>query len=118
MPGRVSGARGEGGGMRAAGAASVDRDHHAGRLDDRISVLALLELELVDRLVGDRGRDHVAAADIEADMRGRLSLRHLDDLALEVVAGAGLHDVTPWVGAADATPLLGPGNGRVEQRIC
>jgi len=32
---------------------SVDRDHHVGRLDDRIGLLADGKLQLVDCFVGD-----------------------------------------------------------------
>src|SRR5262245_44534401 len=72
-------------------AVSVDPDHHAGGLDDRVGALAFLQLEVIDRLVGDRRRHHVAAAEIEPDVRRGLALLHLDDRALEDVARADLH---------------------------
>src|SRR5258706_2264941 len=69
-------------------------DHHVRRLDHRPRRVADLEAEIVDRLVGDRCRDHGAAADLDADVRGGLALAELDDLALELVARAELHDGT------------------------
>src|ERR1700679_4394009 len=51
---------------------SVHADHHVGRLDDRVGLLAFRQLQLVDRLIGDRRRHQRAAADVDADMaRGR-----------------------------------------------
>src|SRR5262249_50638398 len=69
---------------------SVDRDHHVRGLDDRVGGLAACQLEVVDSFVGD-GRRNDRAPDIDAHMRGRLPLLHLDDLALENVACAELH---------------------------
>ena len=40
---------------------SVEADHHVGRLDDRVGLLALLQLQLVDRFIGDRRGDRHAA---------------------------------------------------------
>jgi len=65
----------------AAGAASsacagpsalVDSDHHVGRLDHRVGLLALFELEFVDRFVGDRRGDD-GSADVDAHMGGGLA---------------------------------------------
>src|SRR5262249_37739830 len=70
---------------------AVEPDHDVRRLDDGIGLLADLEAELVDRLVGDRGGDH-GAVHIQPDMRGGGALLDLDDPALEPVPGADLHD--------------------------
>jgi hypothetical protein len=51
-----------------------------------------LDAEFVDRLVGDRGGDDLAVADIDADMRGGRPLLDVDDGALELVVCADAHD--------------------------
>jgi hypothetical protein len=51
-------------------------------------VVADGEREIVDGLIGDRRGDDYATANIDTHMRGRLTLRHPDDLAFELVAGA------------------------------
>src|SRR6266851_2244044 len=68
----------------------VEADHHVGRLDDGVGRLADFQAELIDRLVGDRGRDG-GATHIEPDMRGGRAFLDFDDLALEPVPGADLH---------------------------
>src|SRR5476649_1841449 len=75
---------------------SVEADHHVGGLDDGIGLLAHLEAKLVDRLVGDRGGDD-RAAHVDADMRGRGALLHVDDLALETVSRTDPHGRCPLV---------------------
>src|SRR3954447_15775402 len=70
---------------------SVDRDDHIGGLDHGGGGLAGGELELVHGFVGDRSRDDGAAAEVDANVSGRLPFLHLDDLALENVARAELH---------------------------
>src|SRR5262249_10627636 len=64
--------------------------HHVGGLDHRPGLVADLEAELVYRLVGDRGGEDDAAANIDPHMRRRLSLAGLDNLALELIARAEL----------------------------
>src|SRR5262249_39572623 len=65
---------------------SVHRDHDIGSLDDDRDVALGLDAELVDRFIGDRGRHDLAAADIDADMRGGGALGHFGHDALELVA--------------------------------
>src|SRR5271165_302660 len=71
-------------------------DHHVRRLDDRQCIVADFEGEIVHRLVGDRRSDDDPAADIDANMRRRLTFGHRDDLALELIAGAELHETLLW----------------------
>src|SRR5208282_1685670 len=75
---------------RRAPVASL-RDHHIRRLDHRERIIADFKGEVVDGLVGDRRGDDHPAADVDTDMRGRLTFGYCDDLALELVAGAELH---------------------------
>src|SRR5579864_1360100 len=70
-------------------------EHHVRGLDHRERLVAGLEGEIVDRLVGDRGGDDHPAADVDADVCGRLTLGHRDDLALELIARAEFHPDTP-----------------------
>jgi len=79
----------------------VDAHHHVACLDDRIHRLAGGELQLVGRLVGYGSGDGLSA-DINPHMRSRGALLYLDDLALELVACADLHRVTPHCGRAGA----------------
>ena len=71
------GARGRGreteGEQRRGRRASVDADHHVGSLHDRIGGLPDLELQRIDRLVGDGGGQH-GAADLDLHMCGGLAL--------------------------------------------
>src|SRR6478609_2419287 len=71
---------------------SVHRDHHVGRLDDGVRLLAHGEPELVDGLVRD-GCGDGGAVDVETDVRGGGALGDLEDGALEDVACADLHAV-------------------------
>ena len=57
----------------AYGVTLVHPHHHAGGLDDGVSGLALFELQLVRRLIGNRSRNCLPA-DIDADMGGCCSL--------------------------------------------
>ena len=59
--------------MAVALTPSVEADHYVGGLDDRVSLLALLELELVNRFIGDRRGDRSAAAYVDAHVRRRRS---------------------------------------------
>src|SRR5579872_1243058 len=56
----------------------VRRHHHVGRLDHRVSLLALGEAKLVDGFVGDRSRDD-RPIDVDPDMSRGLTFDHLDD---------------------------------------
>src|SRR5262245_5572258 len=76
--------------MRQPRISAIEADHDVGGLDDGIRLLTHLQAELVDRLVGDRGR-HDGAVDVEAHMGGRRPLLDLDDPAPEAVPGADLH---------------------------
>src|SRR5690606_17128965 len=61
------------------------------RLDDGIGGLAGGESQLVGGLVGDRRGDG-RAADVDLDVGGGRAFFYVDDLALELVACAELHD--------------------------
>src|SRR5262249_13028610 len=68
----------------------VDRDHDVGCLDHGIGLLPHGELQVLDRLVRDRGGDQ-RSTNIQDDMRGRSALLKLRDLALDDVPSADLH---------------------------
>src|SRR5581483_8518250 len=72
---------------------SIHRDHDVGRLDHDRDVALGLDAELVDGLVGDRRRHDLAAADIDADMRGGGALGHFGNGTLELVACTDAHIV-------------------------
>src|SRR5581483_2044553 len=72
---------------------SIHPDHDVRRLDDDRDAALGFDAELVDRFVGDRGRHDLAAADIDADMRGGGALGHFGDGALELVACTDAHIV-------------------------
>src|ERR1700730_11529322 len=78
------------------GAVASLTDHHVRRLDDRQRLIADLEAEIVDGFVGDRRSYDHPAADIDTNMRRRLTFGHRDDLALELIAGAELHENLLW----------------------
>src|SRR5262245_2419958 len=69
---------------------AVDGDQNVRRLDDRDRCLSFGKLELVDRLVGDRGRDGQAVADIDADMGSGGAFDDIGHFAFELVARADL----------------------------
>src|SRR5438876_11918732 len=48
-------------------------DHHVRRLDHCKGLVADLESEIVDRLIGNRRRDDHPTTDVDADMRRRLT---------------------------------------------
>src|SRR5580698_1457397 len=70
---------------------SIHRDHDVGGLHHHGDMALGLDAELIDRLVGDRGRDDVSAADIDPDMRGGGTLLDFDDGALDLVACTDAH---------------------------
>src|SRR5262245_41234264 len=80
---------------RTEPAASVDTDHHIGRLDDGECFLPDFQTKLVYGRVGDGRRHDDPAADFNFNVRGRCTLGHLDDLALEAIACADLHVTSP-----------------------
>src|SRR3954454_15005509 len=80
---------------RTVKSTSIDRNHDIGGLDHGGGGLAGRELELIHGFVGDRGGDDGAAAEVDANVSGRLTLLHLDDFALENVARAELHGDLP-----------------------
>ena len=59
---------------------SGNSHHHVRRLDDGVNLVADLEAEIVDSLVGDGGGDD-GAVDVDANMRGGRALLDVDDLA-------------------------------------
>ena len=63
-------------------------DHHVRGLDHRDRFAAGGKGEFVNRLVCDRRGDQDAVAYVDPYMRGRLAFAHVDDLALDLVAGA------------------------------
>jgi hypothetical protein len=63
----------------------VHAHHDASRLDDGVSCFALLELEIVHRLIGDRGSDGLTA-DVNPNMGCGGALFNFGDLTFEVIA--------------------------------
>jgi hypothetical protein len=63
-------------------------DHHIGGFDDCDRFVADAKAEVVDSLVGYRGSNDHAVADIDPNMRGRRAFANLDDLALDLIARA------------------------------
>src|SRR5271167_3902366 len=80
------------------------RDHDVRRLDHRKRIVADLQSEIVDGLVGDRRGDDHPAADIDTNMGRRLTLSDAHDLAFELIAGAKLH--SNLLAAAAARSIL------------
>src|SRR5262249_54221841 len=74
-----------------AGRATSLADHHVGRLDDRPGIIAHMEIKISNGLVGNRGRDDDATANIDADMGRRGALRYVDNPSLELIACAEFH---------------------------
>src|SRR5262249_28269306 len=70
-------------------------DHDVGCLDDGPSLISALEIEISNGLVGNRGRDDDATANIDANMGRRGALRHIDNLSLELIACAEFHKNLP-----------------------
>src|SRR5258705_6417399 len=58
---------------------SVDRNHDVGSFHHDSRLAAGLDAEVVDGLVGDRGGDDLAVADVDANMGSGRALRHFDD---------------------------------------
>src|SRR6202042_3664333 len=71
---------------------SVHRDHDVGGLYHHGHRALGLDAEFIDRLVGNRGSHDLAAADVDADMRGCRALFHFDDGALDLVACTDAHE--------------------------
>ena len=59
----------------------VHAHHDASRFDDGVSRFTLFEVEIVHRLIGDRGSDNLSA-DIDSNMGSGSALLHLDDYYL------------------------------------
>src|SRR5215471_6091294 len=74
---------------------SVDADHHIRGLDHRVGVLSRGQLQFIDGRIGDGRRHDDSAADFNFDVRGRCTLGHVDDLALEAIACTDLHVIAP-----------------------
>jgi len=66
-------------------------DHDIRRLDDGPGVIADLEREIVDGIVGDRRCDDHSGANVDANVSRRLALGNADNFAFELVACAELH---------------------------
>src|SRR5262245_19420504 len=66
---------------------AVDAQENLARLDDGMHLGALLDLQLLERGHGDRGRDDMAAADVDPDDGRHLALVDRHDFALQNVAG-------------------------------
>jgi len=69
----------------------VERNHDVGGLNDGCRRHPDLELEFVDRLVRDRGRDDLTAAQFEAHVGGGRTLGYLDNLTGQLVPCAYFH---------------------------
>jgi hypothetical protein len=67
------------------GLASVDPDHDVGRLDYRISLLAIGQFQPIDGFVCNRGRQQ-GSADIDPRLRGCRAFLDIDDCAVNLVA--------------------------------
>src|SRR5215470_7142264 len=67
-------------------------DHDVGGLDDGVGLVALVELQLIHRLVGD-GRGDDGAVDVDLHVRRGGAPGDLDHASLQHVARAQLHDV-------------------------
>jgi len=67
-------------------------DHHVRGLDNRERIVTDPEAEIVDGLVGNRRGDDDSAANVDTNMCGCLTLGYCDNLALELIAGAELHE--------------------------
>src|SRR5918995_169167 len=63
----------------------VERNHDVGGLNDGCRRHPDLELEFVDRLVRDRGRDDLTAAQFEAHVGGGRTLGYLNNLTGQLV---------------------------------
>src|SRR6476661_3966175 len=50
--------------------------------------------KLLNGRIGDRRCDNDAVADVDADMRRRRTLGHVDNLSLELIAGTEFHNVS------------------------
>src|SRR5262249_26519148 len=68
----------------------IHAHHHAGSLDYGVSRLALFELQLVRRLIGNRSSQYLSA-DIDTDMGGCCALFDFDDRSLELIACTEFH---------------------------
>src|SRR5438270_3237925 len=76
---------------------SIHRDHDVGSLDHDGDLTLGLDAEVIDRLVGDRGGDDLAAADVDANMGSGRAFLHLDDGALDLIACTDAHDASHTV---------------------
>ena len=74
-------------------ARSVDRDHDVGGLDHQADAAVHLDAELVDRLVGDRGRQDISS-DVDVNMRSGRAFLDFDYDAPDVVACTDAHGET------------------------
>src|SRR5580700_12177520 len=78
--------------MRSGARMLVHSNHDVGGLHHDGDVALCLDTQLVDRLVGDRGGNDLASANIDADMRRGRALLHFDDGALDLIACTDAHD--------------------------
>src|ERR1700677_4211280 len=70
----------------------VHSNHDVGSLHDDGDMAFGLDAQFIDRLVGDRGGNDLATANIDADMRSGRALLHFDDGALDLIACTDAHD--------------------------
>src|ERR1700733_15001509 len=91
--------------MRSGARMLVYSNHNVRSLHDDGDVALGLDAQVIDRLVGDRGGDGLAVADIDTDMRRGRALLHFDDGAFDLIACTDahesiLHNVHPVVATA------------------
>jgi hypothetical protein len=67
----------------SAAALSINAKDYLARLDDRDHVRSLFQLQIFERRKRDKGRDHIAPADIDPDACCQLAFVDPNDLALE-----------------------------------
>src|ERR1700733_5773905 len=72
-------------------ACSIHRDHDVGGLHHHGNGALGLDAQFIDRLIGDRGGDDLAVADVDADMGSGGALFHFDDGAFDLVACTDAH---------------------------
>src|ERR1700692_611038 len=78
--------------MKSGARMLIHSNHDIRGLHDDGDMAFGLDTQFIDRLVGDRGGDGLAVADIDADMRRSRALLHFDDGTLDLVACTDAHD--------------------------
>src|SRR5262245_11335296 len=80
-------------------------DHHVGGFDDGNHLVVRGEVEVIDRLVGDRGGDNHAIADVDLYMRGGRAVVNFDHTTDELVSRADLSGMSAFPAIADILSL-------------